>query len=238
MDIDDLFAGPHPWEPHYFDLDAHLSHVHWTTARTGLLQSVLVKARAGQLETGWRAALEHPERISTPEQRRLDTDKVALQEIKELTIARWEPGVATSWRQALDSWFYAIREVVMESMMLWEEMDRVTRQARHRLLMSSLGSDLDHFYTDLVDKIISREPEFDDGAYGAISRGVIERDRITASYLAGRAAGGEDTDWVNWFRSRISRWRKSDPAAQWHAAAINRPEYRAKLQQLPTYWTG
>ncbi|SIJ22243.1 Uncharacterised protein [Mycobacteroides abscessus subsp. abscessus] len=233
--MDDLFAGPQPWEPNYFDYDTHLSRVHWTTTRSIMLEGVLNKARSGQLESDWRDRLTLPERRPGYEERYSDSDRVALQEIRELPIASWEPGVANTWRQALDAWFLAIREVVNDLSLLREEMSRENRQGRHRNFRSSFGPD--ELATAAVDTIIGNERIFDAGAYSALEQGIILRDRMTAWYKAGRAAGGDDVDWLAWFEERIGHWM-TPTIADWERASLSRAEYRERLLSLPDYWQG
>jgi hypothetical protein len=61
------------------------------------------------------------------------------------------------------------------------------------------------------------------------------RDGFGASYRAGLAGGGEDCNWVQWYRNRIADYRR---AAQLGASqALKTRSYRRSLEQLPAYGT-
>lgn len=238
MVSENIFGEPHPWEPFFVDTDAHLSHTHWATMRSVLMRQVLIDARSGRLRQGWRNTLSLPEPLAqTSEQRYLDGENLALSEVRELPVALWEPGAASSWREALDSWFQAMRDLLWQASTLRSEMDQVTRQLRHQSLRSALG-DRWGGRNDygLIDQMISTDPIFDDGAVAVIANSVVDRDRMTAWYLAGRAAGGDDVAWVEWFHERIAKWR-NPTAAEWEIASMSQPKYRDELQKLPRYWT-
>jgi hypothetical protein len=64
---------------------------------------------------------------------------------------------------------------------------------------------------------------------------IARRDRLGASYLAGRAAGGDDTGWADWFEARIAKWNNSQ-AAEVTRAQIASPDFRAEFERLPAYW--
>jgi hypothetical protein len=64
---------------------------------------------------------------------------------------------------------------------------------------------------------------------------VAARDELGASYRAGLRAGGDDVDWLSWYRDYISRW----PLGVMRDAATARlelPDIRRQMETLPDYW--
>jgi hypothetical protein len=64
---------------------------------------------------------------------------------------------------------------------------------------------------------------------------VMDRDLQTASYRAGLTAAGLVSDWPAWLRGRVQSWPPG-PRRDSQLAALDDPDYRRQLQQLPRYW--
>lgn len=64
---------------------------------------------------------------------------------------------------------------------------------------------------------------------------VMDRDLQTASYRAGLTAAGLVSDWPAWLRGRVQNWPPG-PRRDSQLAALDDPDYRRQLQQLPRYW--
>jgi hypothetical protein len=64
---------------------------------------------------------------------------------------------------------------------------------------------------------------------------VMDRDLETASYRAGLTAAGLVSNWQEWLRGRVQSWPRG-PRRDSQLAALDDPDYRRGLQQLPRYW--
>ena len=82
-----------------------ITHHHLNTMR-----AVLDKARAGDLTTDWRDNLTTP---TPPMPADADSAAQALDELRALAPAPWEPNAARGdWRAALDAWYLTRREII------------------------------------------------------------------------------------------------------------------------------
>ncbi len=62
---------------------------------------------------------------------------------------------------------------------------------------------------------------------------VVDRTRLTASYLAGLAAGGLDIDWRSWYSSQIESWPDDRSYKLSARLTLTNPDFG----RLPEYWT-
>lgn len=142
---------------------------------------VLMKARAGVLETDWRTTLSPEAHYAAgfprpPDPALLDADALALYEVATAPPSAWEPNAAGgNWRRALTAWRDAAQDL-----------------QRHQFRTKRWLSDMTHSAVD--------QPR------AARLDAVLEAralDAIGASYRAGLAAGGDAEDWRGWYRTRI-----------------------------------
>lgn len=63
----------------------------------------------------------------------------------------------------------------------------------------------------------------------------MDRDLETASYRAGLTAAGLVSNWLEWLQERVRTWPYG-PRRDAQLQAMDNPDYRRELQQLPRYW--
>ena len=63
----------------------------------------------------------------------------------------------------------------------------------------------------------------------------MDRDLETASYRAGLTAAGLVSNWFEWLQERVRAW-PFGPRRDTQLQAMDNPDYRRQLQQLPRYW--
>ena len=63
----------------------------------------------------------------------------------------------------------------------------------------------------------------------------MDRDLETASYRAGLTAAGLVSNWFEWLQDRVRAW-PFGPRRDGQMQAMEDPDYRRQLQQLPRYW--
>jgi hypothetical protein len=210
--------------------------------RSQILRATLDRARKGTLTTSWRDDLQ-PSIDSIPARPiSTDPDHLAIEEIRQMPRAAWEPGHSRNWRDALDSWYLAYRAVLIDQAVTNQQNLGRILQSRTKALNSRYQGRLRHFATatvSLAEEVRGTLSDFD--RYIDLSRRqfddlyIARRDRLGASYLAGRAAGGDDTGWADWFEARIAKWNNSQ-AAEVTRAQIASPDFRAEFERLPAYW--
>lgn len=207
---------------------------HYAYRRHAIWTPLLRSARAGTLVSDWRKTLSVEKWMyrgeRAPEDPRVrEADEMIIRELRSMPPVAWEPFVAEGdWRSALEAWYRAAVEVFdsfevlrLDGRRARDEMDRETSIAvaegpevlsGHRC---GLRSGTDAFYQQ-------------------------ERDEIEARYLAGKAAGGVDVDWLGWFRARVQDWPElsargvSTPAEV--LTRLDDPAVQAAMQMLPDYW--
>jgi hypothetical protein len=200
---------------------------------------VLEQARDGSLSPTWRDDLP-PSNVARGSGAVVEAVEMAVKEIRQMPYAAWEPEHAPDWRTALDAWYIDSRGLLTHSY----------AGNAHRLIASMFTNDdvVSHGVrsrpptdepTSLV-RLLTSAMSIDDTADQARNRlgqrYTQTRDWLTASYLAGLAAGGQDTDWIDWFKTRVSRWPPDEPGTRRAKTELNRPTFREKLERLPTYW--
>lgn len=207
---------------------------HYAYRRHSVWTPLLVAARRGALKPQWRDALSVDSWVyrneRPPEDPRIrEADEMVINELATMPPAAWEPFVADGdWRRALQAWHQAAIEIHDSFEILRrdarrdrDEMDDVTEIAgdeddiEHLIRSSSLRSSADALH----DR---------------------NRDEIEALYMAGLAAGGDDVDWISWFRNRI---QQSDEVSFSNVASnteilrrLDMPEVQAGMEMLPDYW--
>lgn len=203
--------------------------VYYRLLRNGLLEKTLQKARDGVLAPNWRETLHKDPSISHTYNH--DVHTLVLADILESPPAPWEPGHAPDWATALTSWYVTARSVLAES----RHLHMVNQANTLKVSGQNVGA---HICTstsaagmvaslaagdDLSDKTIQQTHE----TYIAC------RDRLTASYLAGLAAGGsrDPFDWKAWLEARMETWTNE------MLIKSTRLYLQASLlQRLPSYW--
>jgi len=156
-----------------------------------------------------------------------------------MPYAAWEPEHAPDWHRALDAWYVDSRGLLTQSyadntrrlIANISDCDRFVSTG-----VRSRGSTGESLFVRLLTSAVSTE-DFADQARNLLEQIHIHaRDRLTASYLAGLAAGGQDIDWIEWFKTRIARWPPDQPGTRRAKTEFNHPAFREKLERLPTYW--
>lgn len=71
---------------------------HYRVLRTQALRQILALARNGALKPDWRDTLDTPQRSATAHRIYTDGDLLAIEDLRQMDYAAWEPGHASSWR--------------------------------------------------------------------------------------------------------------------------------------------
>lgn len=201
-------------------------HAQWTgTAehrllRWSVLSSVLRAARGGTLAVDWRDGLE----ADVAERNRnrqgtnaADVGALVVHELATMSQQAWEPYVAGGdWRTALGAWY---RDSLALHEWEWEqeavELEWTPGWARRTR---------ERFAAEFR------------------ARHVRGRDELEASYRAGLAAGGDDQDWIGWYRRRITEtWGSGSGMGRYDSeetlrALDARDEWLMDMERLPSYW--
>lgn len=136
---------------------------------------------------------------------------LAVAELRQREYAAWEPGQASNWRDALTSWYLASRVALHDDRALPAEIQIETVKTRDQTLAHALEMRVKG--VNAVDALDRLEVALDssDVSTDSTTRTTHElyiaaRDELGASYRAGLRAGGDDVDWVGWYRDHINRW--------------------------------
>ncbi|SLH40802.1 hypothetical protein [Mycobacteroides abscessus] len=221
-----------------------LAAAHCANVRLELMEIALQQARAGQLAGDWRERIAAPQRLEGTAQPYLDGDALAVQEIKEMPKALWEPGVARTWREALDAWYLATREMLGSAAQSSIEALKVMRlsglqgqimifRSRNTALsLTGAGG-----FAEYLSQKDQTEPQIDAHVLRILA-GIGEmRDEIECSYRAGMAAGGDDIDWAQWMQERLTHWHDLDHVQHWRHR-LQSGQGHSELEMLPDYWGG
>ena len=238
----------------------------YTSSRNGLWADVLRWARSGELPANWRDLLPaYHARCAAigggePDLRD-DIDGLVLHEFTTLPPQPCEPHASGgNWRTALDAWY---RDSLALHDRTYEQAEELSASEPQpfRLPDTPMPDAYEpHIvYDDMMEDLRAQRVlrDADLAAAGAINhdRG---RDRLEAWYRAGLTAGGDNQDWIGWYRDRISTWdRRHDDIygialieadrelARLYAgsAATLEPSpaaaggwVRLPMQALPDYW--
>jgi hypothetical protein len=204
-----------------------------------LRQMTLERARDGSLSPTWRDELPLSN-ASLPPGASIEGFEMAVDKIRQMPYPAWEPGHAPDWQTALGAWYIDSRSLLTQS-------DTVNA---HRLTAAMVTADdvlshdvgypgpngesrlLSHLSTSLgsID-------ETSDFARHLLEQSYVQtRDLLTASYLAGLAAGGREVDWVQWLKARVAHWSPDEPGTRRAITEFNHPTFREQLERLPKYW--
>ena len=177
-----------------------------------------------------------PTRAFGADQMYTDADRLAVDEVRELPPAAWEPNSEASWRDAVSAWYAAARGVIHEEYVMTAEIRLAGRSAREQSLATAFRLPHSPEREHLIQTIHDTEMTYDNTDRALLATNICERDNLGASYRAGLAAGGEAIDWVAWYLERIAAWpdpRMAAPAR----ARLDDPTFCAEVQTLPAYWT-
>ncbi|BBY96337.1 hypothetical protein MGALJ_60060 (plasmid) [Mycobacterium gallinarum] len=152
--------------------------------------------------------------------------------INEMPSAAWEPGHSPGWRAALDSWFDDARAALIEH--------RTMSLAQHAT-SAKLGASMpvaarvatSPSVIDAIALITRSDAMNDQTARQSLSTFMVQRDMLTASYMAALCAGGVNSDWRSWLEARIKNWDHSMAAE--NARRTMRQDH-SYLERLPPYW--
>lgn len=196
-----------------------------------VLQRVLQQARDGLLVPHWRDTVAAMSPLSGPDP--MSVHPLVVTALNEMPYAAWEPGHSPGWRAAADSWFATARTALAEhrrlTLMQHAELTKLAE-----LVPISARAAMSPSMAAALDQIASLDDRNDATARQSLSTFIMARDKLTASYRAALAAGGEDVDWRTWFEERISTWDNETGAAS--ARIILRQNSSAYMQRLPDYW--
>ena len=204
-----------------------------------LRQMVLAQARDGNLRATWRHELSLS-KVMVGSEVVPESIHTAVKKIRQMPYAAWEPDHAPDWRTALDAWYTDSREVLTQSYRensrrltaTMEKADRVCSE----VVQSWVPNDESTLPGRLLTFVVSMDDIADQERNHLEQNFAQTRDWITASYLAGLTAGGQNVDWVAWFKTRVARWPLDDQGTRRAETELNHPTFREKMERLPTYW--
>ena len=78
-----------------------------------------------------------PTRAFGAHQMYTDSDRLAVDEVRELPPAAWEPNSEASWRDAVSAWYAAARGVIHEEYVMTAEIRLAGRSAREQSLATA-----------------------------------------------------------------------------------------------------
>lgn len=210
------------------------SAIYFSSTKDWLLGTALDRARSGFLKPDWRDHLAPLHEPGTKEQHLADAEAAAVTEVQCLPAAAWEPGQSVGWRIALRAWYTASRLLVVEK---YARSAEITGQ---QVLDFDERQVTDYFAPaeQTIDQALKPFATFDEitdqQRIKTLWLHIVERDTLTASYLAGLAAGGDDIDWLSWYADRVNQW--PPPYAESGRAQVENTGFRHFTEQLPDYW--
>lgn len=201
---------------------------HYATRRHAIWTPLLQAARRGTLKPQWRETLSVDNWLyrneRPPEDPRIrEADEMIINELRAMPPAAWEPFVAEGdWRRALQAWHQAATEVHDS----FEVLRLDARRDRDELD--------DH---EAAPQHVNRTTSLRSSTDAVHARKRVE---IEALYLAGLAAGGDDVDWISWYRNRIQILDdvsfSNVPSNTEILHQLDSPDVQAAMQMLPDYW--
>ena len=213
---------------------------HYRSLHTQMLRGVLALARRGALRPDWRDRLQPPQRSTTTHHIYTDGDVLAVAELRQREYAAWEPGQASNWRDALTSWYLASRVALHDDRALPAEIQIETVKTRdqtpaHALEMRVKGVNAVDALDRLEVALDSSDVSTDSTTRTTHELYIAARDELGASYRAGLRAGGDDVDWVGWYRDHINRW-PAGTMREVAAARLEAADYQQQMETLPGNW--
>lgn len=196
-----------------------------------VLQRVLQKARDGLLVPHWRDLVATMSPLSGPDP--MGVHSLVVTAINERPRAAWEPGHSSGWRTAVDSWFNDARVVLAEHrrLTLVQHAD-LTKLNALMPIASRIATSPS--VADAIERLSKFDAINDNTARQSLSTFIVQRDKLTASYMAALAAGGDDIDWQSWFEKRVATW--DSEAGATGARIILGQDPHIYMQRLPEYW--
>lgn len=222
-------SGPPQSDPS--SLRGGLRGYFYTAAKIRYFLPVLKRARIGILSLDWRDELTPQSPDSWGGDARLaEVDALAVADIQSLPYANWEPFRA-DWKTALDSWYLTTRTVIGEEYInhVRQALDQISDGDR----LVGAYARADRLIETLTETIGPIDDKRDSNRVTYEMMYVGDRTALTASYLAGLAAGGHDIDWRSWYLNQAEAWSDAHPYKSRVQLTVSSP----KLQSLPAYWT-
>lgn len=207
--------------------DSDPTQLYYRLLRNTLLGKTLQRARDGLLTPTWRDSLHEDPAVR--HNYSADVHALVLADILESPTAPWEPGHAPDWRTALTAWYTSARAALGESRQL--NMIVLANQvgASARGVMMHAGS------ADQLVAAIATEDMTDDTVRSGHETYIAERDKLTASFLAGLVAGGESFDWQGWLAARAETW-PNELMVNNVRLMLRSEALTPYWQKLPSYW--
>lgn len=187
---------------------------HYVQARFLQVYQILWKARIGELTPRWRDDLTTGTDAAA--------DQLIVHELACMPTRPWEPFVAGGdWRTALDTWYSDL-------------LSADDYLVQHEIRPASAKHPNPHTQYSRLTEVLRESQAIQQGEQALDDA----RDRLRllwgASYRAGLSAGGEESDWRGWYRTRTQRLRQpSGERVPRHDDDASIPF----LEHLPNYWT-
>jgi hypothetical protein len=216
----------------FFDPSLSLGQLSFRLYYGEVLRQALQEARDGNLDPQWRENVANSSvlsgLLSSPDPYGVHLSVVTA--INEMPRAAWQPGHSPGWRAALDSWFDDSRNALAEhrTMTLAQQAN-----ATKPVVSLSVAALVTTSPSDTIARIARIDAMHDQTAKQTLSTFIVQRDKLTASYMAALAAGGLDVDWRSWFEDRINTW---DSSVAIGGARMTLQQEHSYLERLPTYW--
>ena len=210
-----------------------LAAMHYRSRRASFMLDVLDLARRGKLEPNWRDTIASSQRHQSPHMYS-DGEELALHEMRNLDPVPWEPGAGVGWRAALEAWYVAICDAYDQTDRLHADGSAQTCESlSHSQNMRKLLGAGDAAGEQRVAALIQRIQESERGRILGMR---LQRAYLEAWYRAGLAAGGDESDWIGWFRTQIEEADDPQMRQAW-LTRLDDPTTRPEMESLPDYWT-
>lgn len=217
----------------YSDPRESLGQINFRLYYGEVLRQALQKARDGVLDPQWRNHVAHAGALAglVPAADPYGVRSSVITAVNEMPPAAWEPGHSPGWREALDTWFNDSRSALAEHRNITlEQHSRLTRLGAS---MSAVVRIATPSISDAIMRITDTDACNDDTARKSLSTFIMQRDTLTASYMAALAGAGETVDWRSWFSDRIDTW--DDTRAQ-DSARMRLRQSNSYWERIPEYW--
>ena len=166
------------------------------------LGKALTDAREGRLTVDWR------DHLTTPCENPEPAVVLAVEEVRQMPIAAWEPGHAPDWRQALDAWYATARVVLASrySNRTQSTLKLVEMTARNLTHVLHPTQPLEEYLRTTVDQIDENSDSTLQKQYEGYVR---DRDIMRADYLSGLCAAVKTTTGLAGYAHASKRGGKS-----------------------------
>ncbi|MDT5050058.1 MAG: hypothetical protein QOG75_5962 [Mycobacterium sp.] len=194
------------------------------------LGTALTSARDGSLAHDWR------DHIQAPRQNPDTAAALAIEEVRQMPTAAWEPGHAPDWRRAIDAW-YTTSRLVLARQFSQKARATLTSIDQNVCNLAQIARIHPRPLNEYLEAHTDRHDERIDSNLHNQHHGYIrDRDILRADYLAGLCAGGEDHDWIGWLRARVDTWPEKQ-LADAYRVRMSTSAFRTVKERLPDYWT-